>query len=105
MTTWKIEFIKEAEKDRDNLDRSQRLQVDKAILKVSQNPLPENEGGYGKPLGSKQSGNLSGLLKIKLLKFGIRIIYKLVRNDGIMKIIVIAARADNEAYDIASKRI
>ncbi|WP_242843551.1 AbrB/MazE/SpoVT family DNA-binding domain-containing protein [Thermincola ferriacetica] len=28
---------------------SQRLQVLKAIDKVSDNPLPQNEGGYGKP--------------------------------------------------------
>ena len=104
MTPWIVEFITEAEKDRSAFDRSQRLQVDKAIYKVSQNPLPQNEGGYGKPLGSKQSTNLTGLLKIKLLKLGIRVVYKLVRTDEIMKIIVVAARADDEVYDIASKR-
>ena len=54
MTHWDVEFTEEAEKDRATLDRSQRLQVDKAIYKVSQNPLPQSEGGYGKPLGNKQ---------------------------------------------------
>ena len=68
------------------------------------NPLPQNEGGYGKSLGNKQSKNLTGLLKIKLLKLGIRVVYKLVRTDDIMKIIVVAARADDEVYDIAFKR-
>ena len=105
MTPWKVEFTTEAEKDRDNLERSQRLQVDKAIYKVSQNPLPQNEGGYGKPLGNKQSSNLTGLLKIKLLKLGIRIVYKIIQTDEIMKIIVVAARADDEVYDIVSNRI
>ena len=62
MTHWDVEFIEEAEKDRAALDRSQRLQVDKTIYKVSQNPLPQSEGGYGKPLGNKQSKNLTGLL-------------------------------------------
>ena len=104
MTPWEVEFTAEAEKDRSTLDRSQRLQVDKAIYKVSQNPLPQSEGGYGKPLGNKQSTNLTGLLKIKLLKLGIRVVYKIVRTDDIMKIIVVAARADDEVYDIASKR-
>ena len=104
MTPWEVEFTTEAERDRDVLDRSQRLQVDKAIYKVSQNPLPQSEGGYGKPLGNKQSKNLTGLLKIKLVKLGIRVVYKIIRNDEIMKIIVVATRADDEVYDIASKR-
>jgi mRNA interferase RelE/StbE len=104
MKTWNVEFITEAKKDMDDLDRSQRLQVNKAIYKVSQNPLPKSEGGYGKPLGNKQSKNLTGLLKIKLIKLGIRVVYKLIRTGEIMKIIVVAARADDEVYDIASKR-
>jgi mRNA interferase RelE/StbE len=105
MTPWTIEFTTEAEKDRDSLDHTQRLQVNKAIYKVSKNPLPQSEGGYGKPLGNKNSNNLTGLLKIKLLKLGIRVVYKLIRTDEIMKIIVVAARADDEVYEIAAKRI
>ena len=105
MTAWRVEFITEAKKDMESLDRSQRLQVQKAIHKVSTNPLPQNEGGYGKPLGNKYSNNLTGLLKIKLVKLGIRVVYKLIRTDEMMKIIVIAARADDEVYDIASMRI
>ncbi len=105
MTPWKVEFTAEAEKDRNSLDRSQRHQVDKAIYKVSQNPLPQSEGGYGRPLGNRQTNNLTGLLKIKLLRLGIRIVYKLSHTDEAMKIIVVAARAGDEVYEIASKRI
>ena len=105
MTTWKIEFTAEAQKDKAGLDHAQRIQVDKAIYKVSQNPLPQSEGGYGKPLGSRQSNNLTGLLKIKLLKLGIRVVYRLVQSDEVMKIIVVAARADDEVYDLAAKRM
>jgi mRNA interferase RelE/StbE len=101
---WKVEFTKDAENDRNELDVYKRNQVDKAILKVSQNPLPQSEGGYGKPLGSKHGKNLTGLLKIKLRKLGIRIVYKLIRDDEMMKVIVIAARADEEVYDIAFRR-
>jgi len=104
MTAWTVEFSAEAENDMDVLDPSQRFQVNKAVRKVSQNPLPQNEGGYGKPLGNKQSKNLTGLLKIKLKKLGIRVVYKLIRTDEVMKIIVVAARADDEVYDIAYKR-
>jgi len=71
---------------------------------VAQNPLPQNEGGYGKPLGNKQGKNLTGFCKIILMKLGIRVVYELIRTDEIMEIIVIAARADEEVYDIAAKR-
>ena len=46
MTAWTVEFLTEAENDMDVLNPSQRLQVNKAIRKVSQNPLPQKEGGY-----------------------------------------------------------
>jgi mRNA interferase RelE/StbE len=104
MTPWTIEFTNEAQKDKARLDRTQRIQIDKAIYKVSKNPLPQSEGGYGKPLGNKHSQNLTGLLKIKLKQLGIRVVYKLVRDGEIMKIIVVAARADDEVYDIANRR-
>ena len=41
----------------------------------------------------------------KVLKLGIRVVYKIARTDEIMKIIVVAARADHEVYDIALRRI
>jgi mRNA interferase RelE/StbE len=102
---WKIEYVKEALKDLKSLDHSQRLQVLKAIDKVSQNPLPNFEGGYGKPLGNKSNTNLTGYFKIKLLKLGIRIVYGLVKEQGIMKIIVISIREDETVYQIAADRI
>lgn len=77
----------------------------KGISKVAKNPLPTDEGGYGKPLGNKQGINLSGLLKIKLLKLGIRIVYDLKRDEQGMRIIIIGVRADNDVYELAEKRI
>lgn len=71
MSAWRIEYIKAAEKDLLALDRSQQLQVLKAIEKISVNPLSINEGGLDKPLGSHSGNNLTGYLKIKLLKFGL----------------------------------
>jgi len=105
MKHWGVDFLPEAEKDRASLDASLRIQVDKAIRKASQNPLPKSEGGYGNPLGHKQGRNLTGLLKIKLQKSGIRIVYRLVRENETMCIIVVAARADNEVYQIAGNRL
>jgi mRNA interferase RelE/StbE len=105
MKQWDVAYLEEAKKDRAALDASVRHQVDKAVYKVSQNPLPQSEGGYGKPLGHKGDNNLTGLLKIKLKKLGIRVVYKLIRTDEKMLVIVIAARADDEVYEIAADRV
>jgi mRNA interferase RelE/StbE len=102
---WNIEYTQEAKKDLIGLDNSQRIQVLKAIKKVSGNPLPASEGGYGKPLGNRMSSNLAGYLKIKLQKMGLRVVYCLVRNGNIMRIIIISVRDDETVYKLAQKRI
>ncbi|MCD7785725.1 MAG: type II toxin-antitoxin system RelE/ParE family toxin [Oscillospiraceae bacterium] len=86
------------------LDRSVKVQVFKGIKKVSQNPLPQSEGGYGKALGNKGNMNLTNLLKIKFRDIGIRVVYKVFREDTIMKIIVVSARTDEKVYKEAVKR-
>ena len=102
--TWNIEFLEEAAKDIKRLDHSVRIQVLKGIQKVSRNPLPVQEGGYGKSLGSKSGTNLTNLLKIKFRDLGIRVVYKIIFDDGIMKIVVVSARADEQVYKEAAKR-
>lgn len=102
--SWTVKYLPEAVKDLRNLDGSPRKLVRKAIDKVSENPLPASEGGLGKPLGNKGDNNLTGLLKIKLRSAGIRIVYKIIRQDNDMIIIVIGAREDDEVYDIAKQR-
>jgi len=101
---WQVEYLRDAVDDIKQLDHAQRVQVIKAINKVAVNPLAQAEGGYGKPLGNKGITNLAGFCKIKLLKLGIRVVYKLVREDNVMKIIVVSARADDEVYRLAEKR-
>lgn len=102
---WKVEYLREALEDIKKLDSSQRMQVVKAVNKVAVNPLPQTEGGYGKLLGNKGGTNLVGYCKIKLLKLGLRVVYTLVRENSIMKVIVVSARADDEVYILAQKRI
>ena len=92
--TWEIEFLEEAEKDMKKLDHSAQIQVLKGIMKVSKNPLPAEEDGYGKPLGNKSGTNLTNLLKIKFRDLGIRVVYKIERVNGVMKMIVVSARTD-----------
>lgn len=102
---WDITYLPEALDDLRRLDGSQRILVRKAIQKIATNPLPENEGGYGKLLGNKNNTNLSGFLKIKLRGAGLRIVYKPVKIEDRIIIIVIGAREDEEAYESAYKRI
>ena len=101
---WLLQYLPEVENDMKALSKSQQIMVRKAIRKVQQNPLPQNEGGYGKPLGNKNGLNLSGLLKIKLRSEGIRIVYKLIRTETAILIVVIGLRADEEVYEAARKR-
>lgn len=102
--TWSIEFLEEAQRDMKKLDHSAQIQVLKGITKVSGNPLPTEEGGYGKPLGNKRGTNLTNLMKIKFRDLGIRVVYKIERVDGVMKIIVVSARTDEQVYKEAAKR-
>lgn len=87
------------------MDNSQRKQVLKAIDKVKTNPLPQNEGGYGKPLGNKRGINLTNLYKIKLKKTGIRVVYQIIRVKDTMEIIIVSMREDEKVYEEAQKRI
>lgn len=102
--TWELTFLPEARDDLRALDGSQRLRVVKALAKVQTNPLPASEGGYGKPLGNKRMSQLSGLMKVKLKKDGIRIVYKVERLAYAMRVVVIGLRCDDEVYREALKR-
>jgi len=100
-----VEYMESARDDLAGLDNSVAQVVRKAITKVSTNPLPKNEGGYGSPLGNKNNAKLTNCCKIKLRHHGIRVVYKIVKDKNVMKIIVIAARADDEVYEIAASRL
>lgn len=101
---WTLKFLPEAEKDLKKLAGNERLLVAKAIKKVSTNPVSVFDGGYGKPLGNKNSVNLTGFYKIKLKNAGLRIVYKLVKTETAMLVVVVGARADSEVYETALKR-
>lgn len=102
--TWEIVFLDEAIKDMKRLDHSVQVQVLKGIQKVSQNPLPQNDGGYGKPLGNKAGSDLTNLLKIKFRSIGIRVVYKIETTDSVMKVIIVSTRTDEQVYKEAAKR-
>lgn len=102
---WEIIYIDAALKDLQDLDGSVRKQVLRAIEKVAQNPQAKSEGGYGNPLGNKNGLNLTGYMKIKLRDAGIRVVYRIEEVHGVMRIIIIGARSDDEVYQLAVQRI
>lgn len=101
---WTVEYIKEAQKDLRRLDPYVRKLVLKAIDKTAERPLPPSEG-IGKPLGNHASSRLSGFYKIKLKNPGYRVVYDLVREGSVMKIIIISVRDDEAVYKEAERRI
>lgn len=102
--SWKIEYIKEAQRDLQKLDAYNRRIILKAIEKTAQRPLPPPDG-IGKPLGNHAAANLSGYYKIKLRDLGYRVAYGLVREGNVMKVIVISIRDDEAVYREAERRI
>ena len=102
--SWRIEYIKEAQRDLQKLDAFNRRIILKAIEKTAQRPLPPPDG-VGKPLGNHAAANLSGYYKIKLRDLGYRVVYGLVREGNVMKVIVISIRDDDAVYREAERRI
>ncbi len=101
---WIVEYLREAEKDLKKLDPYSRKLVLKAIDKTAERPLPPPEG-MGKPLGNHAVADLSGYYKIKLKGMGYRVVYKLKKDAGVMKVIVISVRAEEAVYREAERRI
>ncbi len=99
-----MEYIKEAQKDLRKLDPYVRKLVLKAIDKTAERPLPPPDG-IGKPLGNHASSKLSGFYKIKLKNLGYRVVYDLVREGSVMKIVIISVRDDEAVYKEAERRI
>ncbi|MBQ2616491.1 MAG: type II toxin-antitoxin system RelE/ParE family toxin [Synergistaceae bacterium] len=102
---WTTRFLPEAEVDLQKLDWSQSRKVAKAIQRTEKNPLPRSEGGYGIELGNKGGVNLTNCLEIKLRGEGLRVIYKLIRTEIEMLVVIIGAREDEKVYDDANERI
>ena len=103
--SWNIRYLDEVDGDFKKLDGSQKIKVRKAIKRTLTNPLPHSEGGYGIELGHKGGINLTNCLEIKLRGEGLRVIYKLIRTETEMLVIIVGLKEDEEVYDEANERI
>lgn len=102
--SWRVEYLKAARRDLERLDPYNRKLILKAIQKTAERPLPPPDG-IGKPLGNHASAKLSGFYKIKLKNLGYRVVYQLIIEGGVMRIIVVSVRDDEAVYKEAERRI
>jgi len=97
---YKIEFIPDAEKDFDTLDKSIRKEAAKRIDAIAKNPF------LGKPLGNKFGINLTGFYKLYFAKKKYRIVYRLIgKQVEVVEIVGIGKREKEEIYKLVAKRL
>jgi mRNA interferase RelE/StbE len=97
---YKIEFLPDAAKDFDLLDKSLRKEAGKKIDTLSKNPF------LGKPLGNKSGINLTGFYKLYFAKKHYRIVYRLIgEHIEVIEIFGIGKRDKEEIYRLAAKRL
>lgn len=86
------------EKDLKQLNNSICIEVFKKIKKIQQSPE------LGVELGNKNGLNLTGLKKMYVAKKQIRIVYEIIENIIVIKILAIGKREDMEVYKQVEKR-
>ena len=95
---YEIKYHPLVEEDLKQLNNSIRIEVFKKLEKVKNSPQ------LGKPLGNKNGLNLTGLKKVYIAKKQVRIVYEIIDNILIVKIIAIGKREDMEVYKQAELR-
>ncbi|MDW7672705.1 MAG: type II toxin-antitoxin system RelE/ParE family toxin [Bacillota bacterium] len=104
MKAYKVEVAAGVAKDirKLKLSKPHIEKLQRKIHEIAKNPLPKTEGGYGEPVSSKEQ-------KERYMKFRFlddyRVIYTLVMDEHVMKVLVIGLRKDKEAYQELLKRI
>ena len=95
---YEIKYHPLIENDLKQLNNSIRIEVFKKIKKIQKSPE------LGEPLGNKNGLNLTGLKKMYVAKKQIRIVYEIIDNIIVVKVLAIGKREDMEVYKEADKR-
>ncbi len=94
--TYKLEFNSNALQEWHKLDSTIKLQLKKILQKRLQNPhLPS----------AKLHGDLKNAYKIKLKKFGYRLVYLVEDDKMIVLVLAVGKREKSIAYNLAIKRL
>jgi mRNA interferase RelE/StbE len=99
MKLYKIVFHPDAQKELLSLDGSIRIIVLKQINKLEQFPQ------LGELLGNKHGYDLTGYRKLYANKKNIRIVYSIIEEQILVKIIAIGKRENFQVYKDANTRI
>lgn len=96
----RVELTDDAKDDIRGLDGSVRTRVLKDLKKLATSPSDR-----GDPLGSRDTGNLTGLRKLYVgPKKGYRAVFA-AEGDVLAVVVVVAARAESECYELAVTRM
>jgi len=95
---YKIIYHPLIEEDLKRINNSILIEVFKKIEKIKQSPE------LGQLLGNKNNMNLSGLRKLYVAKKQVRIVYEIVNDILVVKVIAIGKREGMEVYKEAEKR-
>jgi len=95
---YKIIYHPLIEEDLKKINNSVQIEIFKKIEKIKQSPE------LGQLLGNKNNMNLSGLRKLYVAKKEVRIVYEIVNDILIVKVIAIGKRENMEVYKEAEKR-
>jgi len=93
-------ITEDALEDLQDLDGAVLRQVFRALLKLEE--CPDQRGA---PLGSNLGGNLTGYRKLVVGRKDYRIVYRVEDDGTVVLVLVVAKRADNEAYELALARV
>jgi len=95
---YKIIYHPLVEEDLKQLNNSVRIEVFKKLEKIKISPE------LGQLLGNKNNMNLSGLRKVYVAKKQVRIIYEIIDDVLVVKVIAIGKREAMQVYSEAHKR-
>lgn len=95
MTTYKLLFKRDAEKEWRKLEPTIREQFKKKLQERLENPR----------VASARLSGMEDCYKIKLRSAGYRLVYQVRDNELVVSVVAVGKRERNQVYKIAVKRI
>ncbi len=95
MTTYKLTFLRDAEKEWKKLDKTVQTQFAKKLRERLGHPR----------VPSARLHDMPDCYKIKLRKSGYRLVYRVFDDRIVVQVVAIGKRERNEAYEAATRRI
>ena len=95
MTTYKLTFLRDAEKEWKKLDKTVQTQFAKKLRERLGNPR----------VPSARLNDMPNCYKIKLRKVGYRLVYRVFDDRIVVQVVAVGKHERNEAYAAAAGRL